>query len=272
MSELPKRVASAVVLGLLFFAAAWLGGAAFLIILCAASCVIWFEWSGIRIPDLDDRLLLLGVCVLLGVALVLWLAPHWLAWLATIGLLLTFSVTAMKLEQLQAVKGLLYAATLLVSLGHLRGDGDHAAGFVAICFLCAVVFSTDIGAYFVGRWIGGPKLSPGISPNKTISGALGGLIAAVIFASLTYAAFGRSPVWVAALLAIPLSVASQFGDLYESWMKRGAGVKDSGKLIPGHGGVMDRVDGLLFAAFGLWFSGVVAGHWREPANVFFNVG
>ncbi|MEO1702064.1 MAG: phosphatidate cytidylyltransferase [Pseudomonadota bacterium] len=272
MSDLPKRLASGLVLGIVFAISAWLGGFVFIALLCAASCVIWFEWCGIRMPHLDDRLLLAGALTIIAMALVLWLASGWWFWALLLIPPAFFCISAIKLGQTASIKGLLYAAILMVSLGHLRGVGDNWAGFISICFLCAVVFATDIGAYFVGRSLGGPKLWPAISPNKTISGAAGGLFIAMIAATLTYVAFGLSPVWIAACLAALLSVVAQCGDLYESWIKRRAGVKDSGRLIPGHGGVMDRVDGLLFAAFGLWLSSVVAGHWLIPANTFFAVG
>ncbi|MEN0000771.1 MAG: phosphatidate cytidylyltransferase, partial [Pseudomonadota bacterium] len=209
------------------------------------------------------------VATIIVLTLALWLSSGFVLLGIVVIATLAFSLAATQLGQPRAIKGMLYAAPLLVAAGHLRGEGDHMAGFVAVCFLCAVVFATDIGAYFVGRWLGGPKLSPTISPNKTISGAVGGLIAAMIFGTLTYVLFGLTPFWVATALAIPLSIVSQFGDLYESSMKRTAGVKDSGKIIPGHGGVMDRVDGLLFAAFALWLVSIAAGQWDAPANTFF---
>ena len=116
-------------------------------------------------------------------------------------------------------------------------------------FLFAVIWCTDIFAFFGGRTFGGPKLAPSISPNKTwsgfFSGLAGGVLAGVI-AALFLSESGL--VWVV-LLATIVSVAGQLGDLFESGLKRTFGVKDSGTLIPGHGGVMDRVDSLIFAAF-----------------------
>jgi len=106
-----------------------------------------------------------------------------------------------------------------------------------------VVILTDTGAYFAGRAIGGPKLSPRLSPNKTWAGLVGGMIAAGIGGAIVAVVF-RLPaplLWLGA----PLAVAAQAGDLYESALKRAAGVKDSGRLLPGHGGVLDRIDGLV---------------------------
>ncbi|MEO1749815.1 MAG: phosphatidate cytidylyltransferase, partial [Pseudomonadota bacterium] len=250
MSDLPMRLASALVLGCVFAITAWFGGFAFLLVLCVASCAIWSEWCGMRMPDVDDRLLLLGTCAIVLMSFVMWLSSSWTMWLLVAAIILLFAICAARLGQSKAVKGFLYAATLLITVGHLRGGGDELAGFAAICFLCAVVFATDIGAYFVGRWLGGPKLLPSVSPNKTISGATGGLMAAIILATVTYAGFELEPLWIAIVLALVLSALAQLGDLYESSMERNAGVKDSGQVIPGHGGVMDRVDGLLFASFG----------------------
>jgi len=106
-----------------------------------------------------------------------------------------------------------------------------------------VVWSTDIGAYFAGRTIGGPRLAPSISPNKTIAGLMGGIAAATLIAGLWAAAVGL-PVLLT-WLAVPFAFAAQMGDLFESGLKRRAGVKDSGTWLPGHGGLLDRLDGLV---------------------------
>ena len=144
--------------------------------------------------------------------------------------------------------GIFYAGLSAVSLAAIRGEDQ--LGLVAMLFVFAVVWSTDILAYFVGRAIGGPKLAPRISPGKTWSGAIGGTIAgvagrrcrrAVILPSRSASGF-RS-------IALFLSVVGQIGDLFESFIKRRFGVKDSSHLIPGHGGVMDRVDGSCICLF-----------------------
>ena len=118
-----------------------------------------------------------------------------------------------------------------------------------------VTWSTDIGAYFTGRAIGGPKLAPSISPNKTIAGLVGGVASAagIAGAGVYNVRLQASLLW----LAVPLAVAAQLGDLFESGLKRRAGVKDSGKWLPGHGGLLDRLDGLipvavLTAAMMMW--------------------
>lgn len=142
--------------------------------------------------------------------------------------------------------GIVYAAGLGVALVVIRADpveGLRALGFVAV-----VVWGTDIAAFFVGRKFGGPKLWPTVSPNKTWSGALGGVIAATVAGFLLVWVTGGQVSGALVIVALALSVVSQFGDLFESGIKRRFGVKDASKLIPGHGGLMDRVDGLTFAA------------------------
>ena len=144
-------------------------------------------------------------------------------------------------------------------------------GLLAILFLFAVVWATDIFAYFVGRSLGGPKLAPAISPGKTQSGAIGGTVGGVLagIALAAFAGLGNLP--LLALVALLLSIVSQVGDLFESWVKRRHGVKDSGNIIPGHGGVMDRVDGLVAAAFALYAIGSMLGSADKPAQALFAI-
>ena len=150
-----------------------------------------------------------------------------------------------------ALTGVVYigsAGVFLAMLGNGWFMGGGRLGLVLS--LLSVVVATDTGAYFTGRALGGPKIAPAISPSKTWSGLFGGMIlAAVVMAASTN--FGVVNLGVPAALAVgaALAVVAQSGDFLESWMKRRAGVKDSGKLIPGHGGVFDRVDGLLAVTF-----------------------
>lgn len=142
--------------------------------------------------------------------------------------------------------GFLYALAAALALLWIRERGDLAipnGGLVLTFWVFIVVWSTDIGAYFAGRAIGGPKLAPAISPGKTWAGLYGGVAAATIFGALWAYASGLP--YILDLLAPLFAVAAQGGDLFESWMKRRAGVKDSGNWLPGHGGLFDRLDGLL---------------------------
>jgi phosphatidate cytidylyltransferase len=141
--------------------------------------------------------------------------------------------------------GMFYIWPTFAALVWLRGDGQ--AGRAQVLVLLLVVWASDIGAYLAGRLLGGPRLAPRISPGKTWSGAAGGLAAAMLV-GFGAAAFWDAPPWPDVAIAGALGLVSQAGDLFESAAKRHFGVKDSGRLIPGHGGVLDRVDGLLTAA------------------------
>jgi phosphatidate cytidylyltransferase len=145
------------------------------------------------------------------------------------------------------VAGLAYVALAAAALLYLRGD--PLAGRNNVLVLVLLIWAVDIGAYLAGRMFGGPRLAPRISPGKTWSGAVGGL-AAAIAVGLTAAALlsGAGAWWRAALVSTGIGIVAQAGDLLESLVKRGFGVKDSSQLIPGHGGLFDRLDGVLSAA------------------------
>jgi phosphatidate cytidylyltransferase len=147
--------------------------------------------------------------------------------------------------------GVVYISCLLSYFILLR---DSDVGMLLVLFLLAVVWSTDTSAYYIGKNFGKTKLLPLVSPNKTVEGAIGGLAGGLI-ASVAFKIFFFSSLTVfdAFFLPLILSATSQMGDLFESFIKRWAGVKDMGSLIPGHGGMLDRIDGLLFAAPVLYF-------------------
>lgn len=140
--------------------------------------------------------------------------------------------------------GVAYVTATCLSFILLRNES-----LPLMIYLLAVVWATDIGAYFAGRQIGGPKLAPRLSPKKTWAGLFGGMLSAVAVGGILSLFFAFPAHLVqAALLGAGLAVVAQIGDLFESWMKREAGMKDSSHLIPGHGGILDRVDGLTFTA------------------------
>ncbi|KYK47298.1 phosphatidate cytidylyltransferase [Bradyrhizobium liaoningense] len=151
-----------------------------------------------------------------------------------------------------AATGFAYASAALLASILLRQDLVN--GFAALMFVLLVVWATDIGGYFAGRSIGGPKLWPRVSPKKTWSGALGGFAASLAVAA-GFAACGIGKVIPLLLVGAVLSVVSQLGDLFESAVKRRFGVKDSSQLIPGHGGLMDRLDGFVAAILAAWIIG-----------------
>lgn len=268
-SNLQLRVISAVILALAVLALTFIGGVAFRLLAAGIAAAMFYEWAAMsRTPAnalLQRMLAVLLALVLLAMAVgaeagtVLLLAGAGVAVAAVAGLLLGVGRSG--------AAGFAYAALAGISLGFLRGD--DFSGLSAILFLFATVWATDILAYFVGRAVGGPKLAPSISPGKTWSGAIGGTIGGVM-AGLAAAVMLGQPAggWVAAV-ALLLSVVSQIGDLFESAVKRRHGVKDSGTLIPGHGGVLDRVDGLVAAAFALYVIGWLAAGPDNPAQALF---
>lgn len=160
--------------------------------------------------------------------------------------------------------GIGYAAALFLAPVLLRADAGY--GFLAIVLLFAIVWTTDVAAYFAGRAIGGPKLMPSVSPKKTWSGAIAGTLGAMVVAVVTSSFFGSFNVPAIAVIALVLSVFSQLGDLLESWIKRRFGAKDASQLIPGHGGVMDRLDGFWTAALLGCLIGLLRGGFDAPAR------
>ncbi|MCV9965299.1 phosphatidate cytidylyltransferase [Pararhizobium sp. BT-229] len=247
--ELQLRIVSGIVLAAIALGATWAGGTVFQLLSVAIALLVYYEWSTItRLSERDFQGNAFGwLAQAVIAALILFDGAH-----ATLAALGAFTVGAAIWVFLRAGSwwlpgGIVYAGLTGISLSAIRGDSD--IGLVAMIFVFAVVWATDILAYFTGRAIGGPKLAPRISPGKTWSGAIGGAVAGVIAGIcvfLTYFSLDDARI---PLLALALSVSSQIGDLFESYIKRRFGVKDSSRLIPGHGGVMDRVDGLVFACF-----------------------
>jgi phosphatidate cytidylyltransferase len=263
-SELTLRIVSSAVLAPLALALAYLGGWPFLVFWAIAACGIFWEWRAI-LRDPGPTLKGLGEC---AIAVAGASAMTGRIGAAAIFLGLGMAVEAVLATaahfRLWAAAGVLYAGGLLIACVLLRGDAQY--GLVAIVLLFAVVWTTDILAYFVGRFVGGPKLWARVSPKKTWSGAIGGL-AGAFAASLVVAHYAHLANSLAvAALALVLSVASQAGDLFESAFKRRFGVKDAGHVIPGHGGIMDRLDGFLAAVVVAAVIGVARGGLEAPAR------
>lgn len=269
MSNLQLRVISAIALAIPVLLLTWLGGFWFRVLAAVIGAAMLYEWLKMS-RRLDGRSGLVP-CAALGAGLVALLfgASSTVAFvLLGVGLVATVVDAATRGEGRTAAAGLAYAALSALSLAFLRGA--DAAGLWTILFLFATVWATDILAYFVGRAVGGPKLAPSISPGKTWSGAFGGLAGGVAGGIAVAAAAGVfRPVHI--VIVVVLSIASQIGDLFESAIKRRYGVKDSSSLIPGHGGVMDRVDGLVAAAIVLYLVGAAVTASQYPARWLFPV-
>ena len=219
------------------------------LVLLAAAIMSW-EWSKIihtGVPGLQSKMAMgLQIGSVIGAILVfIGVGPAYGLGVLLIGAIILLVLAQPGLGAL-AFLGPFYTGLPAVSLIWLRGDPDY--GVAVIIFIFLVVWMADIAAYAVGRTVGGPKLSPRISPNKTWSGGLGGLMGSAIVGMLTANYLGNSSILYLGLVALVLAVASQIGDLYESSIKRRFGVKDSSHLIPGHGGILDRVDGLIVTA------------------------
>jgi phosphatidate cytidylyltransferase len=171
--------------------------------------------------------------------------PFALFWVAAAAAVL-WEWTKLVTGLIWTIAGIGYAGIMLLAPLLLRTDNTY--GFLALVLLFAIVWTTDILGYVAGRAIGGPKLLPAISPKKTWSGAIAGTLGAMIVAVLVANYFGAFNTTAIAIIALLLSIMAQLGDLLESWVKRQFGAKDASHLIPGHGGVMDRLDGFWAAA------------------------
>jgi phosphatidate cytidylyltransferase len=251
------RVVAAVVLAPTALAIAYAGGSLWTALVTLASIGLYVEWLMIVGVARERRLVVAG-----GVALAisgLCLASGRIDASLVVLALGCAAVARLSPERrLWTAAGFFYAsaaefASVLVRL-------DQVWGFVALILILLVVWVTDIGGFFAGRGIGGPKLWPRVSPKKTWAGAVGGFVASLAVAG-GFVAFGLGKSVPVLLLGASLSIVSQLGDLFESAVKRRFGVKDSSHLIPGHGGLMDRLDGFVAAVvvaaiFGLLRGGV----------------
>lgn len=237
-SELGRRVLVGGAAAALAVAALAAGGLTLWLLATAAALVALTEWAALVGAERPR----FGIAAaVLGLALVLAAPPLWGTDRATVALLLILCLLLMLAPRMAPVSwGAAYVGTAAIGLLFLRERPD---GFALALWALAVVWATDIGAFFAGRRIGGPRLAPRISPNKTWAGLAGGMAAAaVVGAAIAVGAGLPAPArWLGAALA----VVAQAGDLFESALKRRAGVKDSGSLLPGHGGLLDRIDGAL---------------------------
>lgn len=275
-SDLPTRFVAGIVMIAVAIAATWLGGWWFRGLAAAAAATMVAEWGVMhRVSRLHAwvaggllaALLVAASAYFLPVGGGDWLideasgealgyfdaetlSPNWPSFGAVALLALAVGLTTRRLAM---IVGTLYVgvpAFALISLEWVWG--------LLVFWVFVVTWATDIFAYFAGRAVGGPRLAPRISPNKTWSGLIGGVAGAAVAGWLMARHFemGTLFLWAGG----PMAVIAQAGDLYESWVKRRAGVKDSGAILPGHGGVLDRLDGLLAVALATTLA-LMAGLW-----------
>lgn len=245
-NNLALRVVSAVVLAPLAVAAAWYGGWLFALFWGVAAVAVLWEWIAL-VAGPKHWLMFSSCASALAVATLFGWGDRPVLAILLVGLgVLAASIFAPRARRQWITGGILYAGMMLLAPTLLRHDAAY--GFEAMVFLFAVVWATDIFAYVGGRTFGGPKLLPAISPKKTWSGAICGALAAVAVSAAGAAWLATADLVAIVVLAFVLSLAAQGGDLLESWIKRQFGAKDASHLIPGHGGVMDRLDGFWAAA------------------------
>jgi phosphatidate cytidylyltransferase len=245
--DLRTRVISASVMIPVAVACIWIGGVLFAVLVAAVSVGMAYEWLRLCQAEPGPRSILMFASLPLAVAIAALDHPGY-----AVGLLAMVTIAAnlrrpKAVDPMALVLGVPYLGLAAVALTWLRLGNENGRAVVFVLLL--VIWAGDIGAYAIGRVIGGPRLAPRISPGKTWSGAIGGLAASVCVGAIAAVVLGIwQPVWLAALLAGLLGVVGQAGDLLESALKRHFRVKDSGGLIPGHGGLLDRVDAVLTAA------------------------
>lgn len=256
--NLMLRVLAAAVLAPLAIALAWAGGWFWAALVTLAAIGMFVEWLLI-VGSARPVVVVIGTVALLAAGIFLALGWYGLA-LAFNGAGLVGVALARAIGWRWTAGGLLYAAAAQFAAILVRQEPtiEPAWGLSALLFVLAVVWITDIGGYFAGRGIGGPKLWVRVSPKKTWAGAIGGLVGSLVVAA-GFAAAGAGRMGPLLLLGAILSVVSQLGDLFESAVKRRFDVKDSSNLIPGHGGVLDRIDGLVAALMVAAVIGLVRG-------------
>ncbi|MEH6402449.1 MAG: phosphatidate cytidylyltransferase [Sneathiella sp.] len=263
LSSLQLRVLSASVLAPVAVAALYLGGIYFTLFLLIAASAMCFEWCKTSFRNnIPAFLALTGLLLLVSIYLAYSGQLSSAFAVLLIGSACIFLLTWLRpnpVEWKGAFLGPLYIGVPVVSLLALRASEND--GFALTVSLFFVVWATDTGAYFAGRSIGGPKIAPSISPNKTWAGLIGGMICAALVAILSTKYLMQTDIsaLTAGVAGALLAVVAQMGDFAESGWKRYFNIKDASNLIPGHGGVLDRLDGVLFVAPALYFMNVVIG-------------
>ena len=257
LSSLQKRLVTAAILAPLAIAVIAKGGWLFLLVAVAAALVSYREWLGLVQTEWKPHLEYTAYATIAATLIVgSWSGPSTAILIFAVGFIAVCIQAHMHVDTGKKeappwiCAGLIYVALPFFCLLWLRSRGHHFVpqhGWAPLMMIVISVWMTDSCAYFAGRRFKGPKLAPHISPNKTWSGLIGGVVgSAVSVAIMAYIwEFPNWPLFI--IMGAVLAVAAQAGDLLESYVKRRAGVKDSGTLIPGHGGMLDRIDGMMTA-------------------------
>lgn len=246
LGTLGIRAVSGFVMAAIALGATWFGGWWFAALVGVIGVVVVWEWGHIvRDGGIDAIMVFQALGVVAAVVLTVLGAPA-IGLLCVIIAALVSGLLAFGGGSRMVALGALYAGLPAIALTWLRGTTTD--GLLAVLLLIVIVVTTDTMAYLTGRTLGGPKLIPRVSPNKTWSGLIGGVMSAGLAAVAFGHATGGSSLGRMAVVGVVLALVAQGGDLLESALKRAYGVKDASALIPGHGGFMDRVDGLVAAA------------------------
>jgi len=276
LSNLQKRILSAAVLLPVAIAAVMFGHPYFSVLVAVFAGLMAWEWtrvaahirlpgqtSPIPIPTAPGWRMLMAVSVATAIGAVVLTAVEgptsrvWIVLLAGMISTMAIGLAANRQRAIWFVAGVVYVTVPAVALVAVRAD--PFVGRDAVVWILTLVVAADTGGYLVGRSIGGPKLAPRISPNKTWAGLGGAVAGAAIVGFLTAFVLNHTDVWMLTVISAGLGLVEQAGDLVESAFKRHFGVKDTSQIIPGHGGVLDRVDGLLAVAVAVLALSVWAG-------------
>jgi len=249
------RALSALVLGPIALAGVWLGGYFFGALISIIAVVISWEWGHLvsrkaakLITTLTIGLSLLGILAVLSQQAAWMFGAYVIAVIISclvLGAYLRIFIQDTRTNALWSAAGVFYLCLSVLAMTWIRLGVPHGQWFAV--WLLAVVWASDIGAYIAGRLIGGPKFAPRISPQKTWSGFFGGTITGIAISVVVTLTHSQS-FWLFIVLGCVIAVAAHLGDLLESAAKRRFGVKDMSQIIPGHGGLLDRIDGLIMAA------------------------
>ncbi len=252
-AELKLRIISAVVLAVVVLLITWIGGKTFALLWALVAVLIFKEFTSITKASSSMRVRAVGFGFLILVLIAAFIEERTTSLYLLLGGTLLVVIWEWILNRsIWTGVGLIYAALPFFAMSEMRDD--TFAGMVLVLIVFACVWGADVLAYFSGKAIGGPKLAPRISPKKTWAGFIGAVVGGIGLSVLVVSIFKEPPNAVFLLLMAGLAVLSQLGDLLESVLKRKFDVKDSSNLIPGHGGILDRADGLIVVAVGLWLA------------------